>query len=400
MFCPKCGTQVAETAAFCPKCGQAMKQNNTWNVVNTVETETQPVKEARMSKYFYTYLKKWKESINNKCKDRASLVWVLVHVLAVFVLCLLLFWNKEEPTIRYVNSFNDRVTAYLVGPFEYGMVEIPQYVEVKGRTYQIDQIALYEEHMLSGSSLTLVEGERQNGTIEELSIDTEVMAYIQEINLPHYFLSFEDCSNSTMKKITADTIVLQGGCPSLQEIVSDTQIEVHGEYPVLDTVNCSGTVFLEGTYESLETIYCDEDMKLEGEFPVLANVDIEGELLVLGGNFASLESVSIDGKVDIQTIMSGSKEYTYPVLKKLEGNLVIIEVRTSMDYFGVMYNASSSEQYRLAYNEIKESMPMLKNITMHVSSEEFFEKMREVEGFGDSEGFYEYLFERIDVTWD
>ena len=203
-----------------------------------------------------------------------------------------------------------------------------------------------------------------------------------------------------MKKITADTIVLQGGCPSLQEIVSDTQIEVHGEYPVLDTVNCSGTVFLEGTYESLETIYCDEDMKLEGEFPVLADVDIEGELLVLEGNFASLESVSIDGKVDIKTIMSGSKEYTYPVLKKLEGNLVIIEVMTSMDYFGEMYNASSSEQYRLAYNEIKESMPMLKNITMHVSSEEFFEKMREVEGFGDSEGFYEYLFERIDVTWD
>ena len=28
MFCSKCGTQVAETAAFCPKCGQAMKQGS------------------------------------------------------------------------------------------------------------------------------------------------------------------------------------------------------------------------------------------------------------------------------------------------------------------------------------------------------------------------------------
>ena len=41
MFCSKCGTQVAETAAFCPKCGQAMKQGSagsSWNGSGNVES--------------------------------------------------------------------------------------------------------------------------------------------------------------------------------------------------------------------------------------------------------------------------------------------------------------------------------------------------------------------------
>mgnify|MGYP003290844434 CR=1 FL=1 len=50
MFCPKCGTQMADTAAFCPKCGQAVKQESATfgkeNSNNILPMKSTPAKET------------------------------------------------------------------------------------------------------------------------------------------------------------------------------------------------------------------------------------------------------------------------------------------------------------------------------------------------------------------
>ena len=45
MFCPQCGTKVAEDAAFCPSCGYALKKETTQSVPKQGNLQKEETKE-------------------------------------------------------------------------------------------------------------------------------------------------------------------------------------------------------------------------------------------------------------------------------------------------------------------------------------------------------------------
>ena len=85
MFCPKCGTQVADTAAFCPKCGQAVKQGNTgvgWSNPMPVK-QIQPKKTVDKKK-----LDGLKNSFASLCSNKRlkQLIPIILAALVVLIL--------------------------------------------------------------------------------------------------------------------------------------------------------------------------------------------------------------------------------------------------------------------------------------------------------------------------
>ena len=89
MFCPKCGTQLAETAAFCSKCGQAVKQGNagsSWSSSGSVESVKRTLAKEPTGKEASNGLKNSFAILCSNKRFKQALPPVLVALLVVVVL--------------------------------------------------------------------------------------------------------------------------------------------------------------------------------------------------------------------------------------------------------------------------------------------------------------------------
>ena len=89
MFCSKCGTQIAETAAFCPKCGQAVKQESagsSWNSSGNVESVKHTPAKEPAGKEQSNGLKNSFSALDSNKRFKQALPLVLAVLVVVIVL--------------------------------------------------------------------------------------------------------------------------------------------------------------------------------------------------------------------------------------------------------------------------------------------------------------------------
>lgn len=104
MYCPYCGTQIPEDAAFCPKCGKTMKGRN----ASSIQKQKPIISNGKMTQteFIRDYRKRW--GFYPKC------IGLGISIVGVIIMLILLLVELY----RYNTDFSHQMELAL--EFEYG----------------------------------------------------------------------------------------------------------------------------------------------------------------------------------------------------------------------------------------------------------------------------------------
>ncbi len=469
MFCPKCGNSIKDGVSFCSKCGTQIKQTSVVGTGQEVSSEKKKEK-GLLQKYINT----WRERMVLDWTDKRKLLWFCSHAVVVFLCFLIVFGgsgddgsstssvknsiikSKKEKVIRYddytMQDGINSVTAYLVGPFENGEVEIPSYITEKKQKYYVTNVMLAEEHKLEdGSVLHLVESTSQEeieirkmslsgkkyDVANALSIDMDVMKYVETINVPHYTVVFDkdeesdtgvvelgvekivaaevivelpetitvpnletiECSGFANGNMKWEVISLSGTFPSLQSVSNVQVATLDGTFPSLQYASEIQEVYLNGYFPALESLCDIKTIELHGTYPVLQEIEERNQectYLELKGNFNQLRQIDIQGSVKMT--VNQSKDYTYSSLETIYCDVIGLDVRVSTASFteSMIFGTKDDktlEEKMVGY--IVKSLPNLSSINMHWTEEKYEKEATDLYEF-----FENYLSKKISIQYE
>ena len=109
-FCPKCGTQVTENAAFCPICGSAFPNTN----IPTQSAQSNPQPDTPPAHYYPTQAQ---VNLSQKTKNKKMLIIILAAIVTVVAILVGVFAttaiaNKKEQDKQKKDYLDTLETAY------------------------------------------------------------------------------------------------------------------------------------------------------------------------------------------------------------------------------------------------------------------------------------------------